>query len=125
MRQPTLFDRQSNKSAVSDERLVLYALGNFQARGLVLAERDLPLDRLRGALRRASEAFGVEQLADEQAVTILAALGAQVQRRHSFAAKHPYHVIVPSELAARAERVYDEMVAASEERAKVERQKGT
>lgn len=114
MRQPTLFDRQSNESAVSDERLVLYALGDFQARGKVLAGRDLPLDRLRGALRRASEAFGVEQLGDEHAVAILAALGAQVQRRHSFAAKHPYHVVVPSELALRAQRAYEEIVAANE-----------
>jgi hypothetical protein len=109
MRQPTLFDRQSKQSAVDDERLVLYALGNFQARGKVLAERDLPLDRLRGALRRASETFGVEQLTDEHAVAVFAALGAQVQRRHSFAAKHPYHIIVPTALAERAGRVYEEM----------------
>jgi hypothetical protein len=113
MRQPTLFDRQSKQSAVSDERLVLYALGNFQARGKVLAGRDLPLDRLLGALRRSADSFGVEHLTDELAVSVLAALGAQVQRRHSFAAKHPYHVIVPSELAERAQRVYEEIVAAS------------
>ncbi|MBD0371709.1 MAG: hypothetical protein ICV60_12790 [Pyrinomonadaceae bacterium] len=116
MRQPTLFDQQSKQSAVSDERLVLYALGDFQARGLVLAERDLPLDRLRGALRRAADAFGVEQLTDEDAVTIMAALGAQVQRRHSFAAKHPYHVIVPHALAERARRAYEEIRAANEEK---------
>src|SRR5437868_4257916 len=111
MRQPTLFDRHSNASAMDDERLVLYALGNFQARGKVLAERDLPLDRLRGALRRASEAFGTEELEDERAVRILGNLGAQVLRRHSFAAKHPYHIIVPSELAQRARNAYEEMTA--------------
>lgn len=114
MRQPTLFDRNSNPSAVSGERLVLYALGDFQSRGKVLAGRDLPLDRLRGALRRASEAFDVEQLSDEEAVAILASLGAQVQRRHSFAAKHPFHVIVPSDLAERARLVYEEILAADE-----------
>lgn len=114
MRQPTLFDRKSNESAVSCERLVLYALGDFQSRGKVLAERDLPLDRLRGALRRASETFDVEQLSDEQAVAILASLGAQVQRRHSFAAKHPYHVIVPTELALQAQRAHEEILAAND-----------
>lgn len=112
MRQPTLFDKPSNESAVSYERLVLYALGDFQSRGKVLAERDLPLDRLRGALRRASEAFQVEQLDDESAVATLAALGAHVQRRHSFAAKHPYHVIVPTLLAQQAVRAYEEMLSA-------------
>jgi hypothetical protein len=113
MRQPTLFDRQSKQSDVSDERLVLYALGNFQARGKVLAGRDLPLDRLRGALRRAADTFGIEQLTDERAVGALASLGAQVQRRHAFAAKHPYHVIVATELAERARHIYEEIVAAS------------
>lgn len=113
MRQPTLFEKQSKQSNVDDERLVLYALGNFQARGKVLAGRDLPLDRLRGALRRAADAFGVEQLEDERAVAALAALGAQVQRRHSFAAKHPYHIIVTTELAERATFLYEELVAAS------------
>lgn len=112
--QPTLFDRQSRGQAVDDERLVLYALGNFQARGKILVERDLPLDRLRGALRRASDAFGVEELEDERAVSILAALGAQVQRRHSFAAKHPYHIIVPQALAERAGRAYEEIITGSE-----------
>lgn len=112
MRQPTLFESQSKQSAtVEDERLVLYALGNFQARGKVLVERDLPLDRLRGALKRASEAFGVHELEDERAVAALSALGAQVQRRHSFAAKHPYHIIVPRDLAEQASRAYEEIIA--------------
>jgi hypothetical protein len=111
MRQPTLFDPQTKGSPVSDERLVLYALGDFQARGKVLAGRELPLDRLRGALRRAAESFGVEQLRDEHSVSILAALGAQVQRRHSFAAKHPFHIIVPADLAERAQRAYEEIAA--------------
>lgn len=114
MRQPTLFDKPHTQRVADDERLVLYALGNFQARGKVLAERDLPLDRLRGALRRATDAFGVEALDDERAVTLLASLGAQVQRRHSFAAKHPYHIIVPQELAERARSAYEQIITASE-----------
>lgn len=113
MRQPTLFDGQSKRPDANDERLVLYALGNFQARGLVLAERDLPLDRLRGALRRASEAFGVEELTDERAVSTLAALGAQIQRRHPFAAKHPFHIIVPTDLAEKALSEYEKMTEKS------------
>ena len=117
MRQPTLFDEPSKQSAVDDERLVLYALGDFQARGKVLAERDLPLDRLRGALRRAADAFGVEPFDDERSVATLGALGAQVQRRHSFAAKHPYHIIVTAELAGRAQRVYEELRARRETKA--------
>lgn len=114
MRQPTLFERESKQPAVEDERVVLYALGDFQSRGKVLAERDLPLDRLRGALRRAAEAFDTEELEDERAVAALVALGAQVQRRHSFAAKHPFHIIVTAELAERAECSYQELIDASE-----------
>lgn len=109
MRQPTLFDGQSKRQDASDERLVLYALGDFQSRGKVLAERDLPLDRLRGALRRASSAFGVEELTDERAVSTLASLGAQVKRRHPFAAKHPFHIVVPSDLAEKALDEYEKM----------------
>lgn len=114
MRQPTLFERQTKRPAVEDERVVLYALGDFQSRGKVLAERDLPLDRLRGALRRAAQVFNTDELEDERSVSALGALGAQVQRRHSFAAKHPFHIIVPTELAARAEQAYQEQNGESE-----------
>ena len=109
--QPTLFDKKNAQGNVNDERLVLYALGNFQARGKVLAERDLPLDRLRGALRRAAETFGVDELEDEAAVHTLSALGARVRRVHAFSAKHPFHIIVPKEMAERALRAYQEMRA--------------
>ena len=111
MSQPNLFDKRQKRAAVADEQVVLYALGDFQARGLVLAERDLPLDRLRGALRRASLAFGVEEFSDEHAVHLFQALGATVSRRHAFAAKHPFHIIVPAALAERARVAYDEMTA--------------
>ena len=102
MDQPTFFDGDPNEKGPDAERLVLYALGDFQARGLVLAGRDLPLDRLRGALRRSAEAHGVEALGDEQAVAALAALGASVRRVPAFVAKHPYRVVVSAPLAERA-----------------------
>lgn len=113
MRQPTLFERQGGEGTIAVEQLVLFALGDFQARGKVLAKRDLPLDRLRGALKRASEAFGVEELSDERAVAAFKALGASVRQVPSFVAKHPFRVIVPVELAERAASVYREIVAQS------------
>jgi hypothetical protein len=108
MRQPTLFESKKGSSTADAERLVLYALGEFQARGKALVERDLPLDRLRGALRRAAEAFGVEELEDEPATSTLAALGAQVRRVPTFVAKHPFRVTVPAALAERARAFYEE-----------------
>lgn len=111
MRQPTLFDEKSEEATVAVEQVVLYALGDFQARGKVLAERDLPLDRLRGALKRACEAYGVAELSDQQAVAAFSALGANVRQVPSFVAKHPFRVIVPTELAQRAAGAFQEIVA--------------
>jgi hypothetical protein len=102
MSQQNFFDGEPPGGGPEAERLVLYALGDFQARGLVLAGRDLPLDRLRGALRRSAEAHGAEMLGDEQAVAALAALGATVRRVPAFVAKHPYRVVVSAPLAERA-----------------------
>lgn len=102
MSKTPLFDAEKNADGVDAERVVLYALGDFQARGLALAGRDLPIDRLRGALRRAAETFGVEELEDEQAAAAFAALGAAVRRVPTFFAKHPFRVIVHEELAERA-----------------------
>ena len=113
MRQPTLFEKQS--AHADTERIVLYALGDFQARGKVLAGRDLPLDRLRGALRRASEAHDVEELSDEEAVAAFGQLGADVRRVPPFVAKHPFRVIVSDELAERARRAYEEIIAAQKQ----------
>jgi hypothetical protein len=110
MRQPTLFEKRG-QSPVDVEQVVLFALGNFQARGKALAQRDLPLDRLRGALRRASEAYDIEELSDEDAVEVLRSLGAEVRQVPSFVAKHPFRVIVSAELAARAQRAYPEILA--------------
>ncbi len=97
-----LFDADNDAAGVDAERVVLYALGDFQARGLALAGRDLPLDRLRGALRRAAEAFGVEELGDEEAAAAFVALGAAVRRGPSCVANHPSSVVVREDLAAGA-----------------------
>lgn len=102
MRQPTFFDKESKAGDVDAERILLYALGDFQERGKVLAERDLPFDRLRGAFRRAAEAFDTPELADEKAAAALSALGANVRRVPTFVAKHPFRVVVPAHLAERA-----------------------
>jgi hypothetical protein len=108
MHQPELFATETTQNKIDVEQLVLYALGDFQSRGKVLAERPLPLDRLRGALRRAAETFGIAELEDARAVAALNALGADVRQVPSFVAKHPFHIIVGSGLAERARRVYDE-----------------
>ena len=109
MRQNSFFDVESKPGEHDAARLVLYALGDFQERGLVLAGRDLPFDRLRGAFRRAAEAFGVVELGDEEAAASLAALGAQVRRVPTFFAKHPFRVVVQAPLAERARAFFLEM----------------
>ncbi|HEX8179118.1 MAG TPA: hypothetical protein VF525_06185 [Pyrinomonadaceae bacterium] len=106
MEQPKLFGQQASSGTVAGEQLVLYALGEFQARGKTLAARELPLDRLRGALRRAAEAFGVVELSDEDAVAAFSTLGAHVQRVPPFVAKHPFRVTVPLKVAERAREFY-------------------
>jgi hypothetical protein len=75
---------------------------------LELVGRDLPFDRLRGAFRRAAEAFGVDELGDEETAAALAALGAQVRRVPTFFAKHPFRVVVPAPLAERARAFFVE-----------------
>lgn len=104
MNQPSLFDVPTK--IVDCERLVLYALGEFQARGKILAGRELPLDRLRGAFRRAAEHFQTAELRDEQIAEELKNLGAKIKQLPSFRAKHPFHVTVQSELAERAALIY-------------------
>lgn len=108
MRQPTFFDTETPARTPDAERLVLYALGEFQARGKLLAARELPLDRLRGALRRAAEKFETEELDDELAVSTLDALGAHVRRVPTYVAKHPFRITVPAPLAQRALELYRE-----------------
>ena len=109
MRQPTFFDPEPQaQQGANAERVALYALGEFQARGHELIGRDLPLDRLRGALRRAAERFGIGELSDESAASALGALGAQVRRVPSFFAKHPFRVNVAAPLAQRAREFFRE-----------------
>lgn len=116
MRQPTLFERKSKTGAHAAEQIVIYALGEFQARGKVLAARELPLDRLRGALRRAAETFGGEELSDEQAVEALRSLGADIRQVPTFVAKHPYRVRVEPELAERASAAYRAAIESAPEK---------
>jgi histone H3/H4 len=109
MNQPTLFETETEN--VGLERLTLYALGEFQARGKALAERELALDRLRGAFKRASEHFQIAELADEKIAETLGKLGAKVVKVPSFVAKHPFRVTVHAGLAARAFEFYLETIA--------------
>ena len=102
MRQPSFFEAEGGKGSRDAAQILLYALGDFQERGKVLAERDLPFARLRGAFRRAAEAFGAQELGDEEAAAGLAALGASVRRVPTFFAKHPFRVVVHTPLAERA-----------------------
>ncbi len=111
MRQNNLFETKTSASAADVERIVLHALGDFQSRGKVLAGRDLPLDRLRGALRRASDVFDTEELTDETAAAALGSLGAEVTRVPPFVAKHPFRVTVSEETAAHAREVFSETMA--------------
>jgi hypothetical protein len=104
--QPTLFETPTE--AVKVEKILLYALGEFQSRGKLLAGRELALDRLRGAFKRACEKFGVAELPDEKIAESLERLEAKVKRVPSFVAKHPFRVTVASDLADRARLFYVE-----------------
>ena len=64
MNQPTLFEAENETAEI--EKVLLFALGDFQSRKKVLADRELPLDRLRGAFKRAAEKFGIAEIPDEQ-----------------------------------------------------------
>lgn len=110
MNQPTLFEASVPK--VEIERLTLYALGEFQSRGKALAERELALDRLRGAFKRASEHFQMAELADSAIAETLEKLGAKVVKVPSFVAKHPFRVTVQKGLAERAKDFFRETAAA-------------
>ncbi|MFL6333394.1 MAG: hypothetical protein ACJ754_08660 [Pyrinomonadaceae bacterium] len=102
MRQNSFFDVEAKPGEPDAARLVLYALGDFQARGKVLAGRDLPFDRLRGAFRRAAAAYNTAELDDESVAATLDALGAKVRRVPTFFAKHPFRVVVPEPLAEKS-----------------------
>ena len=107
--QPTLFEER--EATASTEELVLFALGDFQSRGKLLADRELALDRLLGAFRRAAELPGGRLLVDHEIATTLRELGAQVHEFPTFVAKHPFKVIVPVELAEKSAQFYREKVS--------------
>ncbi|HEV7906380.1 MAG TPA: hypothetical protein VGO96_21255 [Pyrinomonadaceae bacterium] len=109
MKQTELFAEKKADAAADDPgRVVLYAFADFQMRGKTLAERELPLDRLRGALRRAAEVFGVAELSDEAAAAAIQTLGGRVRRVPPYVAKHPFRITVPTEVAERARQLYQD-----------------
>jgi len=106
--QPNLFDQTSESREI--ENILLYALGEFQARGKILANRELALDRLRGAFKRASEKFAVEEFADEEIAKGLEKLGSKVVKVPNFVAKHPFRVTVSDGLADKAKIFYQKFI---------------
>ncbi len=104
MNQPSLFESKTETAEI--EKVLLYALGEFQSRKKVLADRELALDRLRGAFKRAAEKFGIAELSDEQIAKNLEKLGAKIVRVQSFVAKHPFRVTVSFKTAERAKQLY-------------------
>ncbi len=102
--QPNLFE--ANPKTIEIEQVLLFALGDFQSRGKVLAERELALDRLRGAFKRASERFGAEEFSDEAIAKGLEKLGAKIVKVPNFVAKHPFRVTIYQTLADRASEFF-------------------
>ncbi|CAN5699044.1 hypothetical protein BH20ACI4_BH20ACI4_28890 [soil metagenome] len=105
MNQPTLFEL--NSETAQTEEVILYALGDFQSRGLQLADRELPLDRLLGAFKRAFEHFQISELTDEQIAETLEKLGAKINKLPSFVAKHPFRITISNLLAEKSRQVYN------------------
>jgi len=108
MKQTELFAERKIADAVAADHIVLYALADFQLRGKTLAERELPLDRLRGALRRAAEVFGVAELSDDDAVSTIQILGGRVQRVPPYVAKHPFRITIPAAVAEHAKQFFQD-----------------
>ncbi|MBA4123264.1 MAG: hypothetical protein H0X72_12475 [Acidobacteria bacterium] len=104
--QPSLFEAEP--AAFDIERILLYALGEFQSRGKVLANRELALDRLRGAFKRATEKFEVEEFSDEKIANALEKLNAKVIKVPNFVAKHPFRVTIQEDLAEQAKQIYQD-----------------
>lgn len=99
-RQPTLFDTPGPK--IDLENVILFALGEFQARGHRLAGRTLPFDRLRGSFRRAIEFLNTPETSETQIIAALNDLGATVTRLPDFVAKWPFRISISDDLAERA-----------------------
>lgn len=102
--QPNLFETESEEIEIN--KIIFYALGDFQSRGKILAMRELPLDRLRGAFKRATDKFEISELSDKKIAESLAKLGAKVVEVPSFVAKHPFRVTISEELADSSKDFY-------------------
>lgn len=100
--QPTLFD----PNVADSDKVLLYALGDFQTRGFELIGRKLPLDRLLGAFKRSFEHFGVDEISDEKIAETLEKLGAKIDKVPNYVAKHPFRVTVYDELAVKSLEIY-------------------
>ncbi len=100
MNQPKLFEQSTESVALED--VLLYALGDFQSRGKILANRELALDRLHGAFVRSFEKFGVPALSDEVLAQGLRSLGADVVEVPNYVAKRPFRVTVSREIGEKA-----------------------
>ncbi|MBA2494144.1 MAG: hypothetical protein H0V31_05545 [Acidobacteria bacterium] len=108
MIQPTLF--AENTENAETEKVLLYALGDFQSRGLTLADRELPLDRLRGAFKRATDKFGLEEFSDEKIAENLEKLGAKIVKVPNYVAKHPFRITISNNLAEKSNKFYQELI---------------
>ncbi len=91
--QPSLFDRPT--MPVPLEQVILFALGEFQARGHKLADREFALDRLRHAFDRSCEKFGMPQSSDQKLASLLGKNGAKVVEIPIYFAKRPYGLRFP------------------------------
>ena len=105
--QPKLFEKPAE--TVDLETVILYALGDFQSRGKVLANRELAFDRLRGAFLRAFNKFGIPEPPDDQIVQTLKTLGASVNEIPKFVAKRPFRITVDSRTASNANSLFREI----------------
>ncbi len=102
--QPKLFEKTNE--TVEVENVLLYALGDFQSRGKILANRELALDRLRGAFLRAFTKFGIPELSDNRIAECLQNLGVKVKEVPAFVAKHPYRVTVPNWIVRKSVKIF-------------------
>ena len=102
--QPKLFEKTDE--IVDLETVILYALGDFQSRGKVLADRELAFDRLRGAFLRAFAKFGLQEPTEETIVETLKLLGAKITQIPPYVAKRPYRIEASQQTASSAKRLF-------------------
>ena len=105
--QPGLFDQKPDDANI--ETIVLFGLGEFQSRGFELIGRRLPLDRLRGAFKRAAAELDLPEPADKTIVGALERLGGEVMQLPGFVAKHPFRITIRKALAEMAAERYRQL----------------